>query len=67
LKVEWARVRDPLLDHPVVRFFLERNPRYHEGQELVCLTEFAADNLRSCARLAFLEGLSAEVELAGVR
>jgi hypothetical protein len=65
LKAEWAQIRDPLRDHPVVRFFLERNPRYHEGQELVCLTELADDNLRSFARHAFLEGMSAEAELAG--
>jgi hypothetical protein len=60
LKAQWAEVRDPLQEnHPAVRFFLERNPRYHAGEELVCLTEFAADNLRSIARRAFLEGFRA--------
>jgi hypothetical protein len=64
LKAQWAQVREQLHDHPAVRFFLTRNPRYHEGQELVCLTEFGADNLRSFARQAFLQGMHGDAELA---
>jgi hypothetical protein len=67
LKAQWAQVREQLHEHPAVRFFLARNPRYHEGQELVCLTEFAADNLRSFARQAFLQGMHAASELASAR
>ena len=32
--------------NPHVRFFLERNPGYRRGDELVCLAEFAWGNLR---------------------
>lgn len=39
-----------------VEFFLGRNPGYVRGDELVCLCELAADNLRPIARRAFLAG-----------
>jgi hypothetical protein len=58
LRAAWAQIREPLLEHPAVRFFLTRNPRYWAGEELVCLTELAPENLRSFARRAFLEGFS---------
>jgi hypothetical protein len=64
LKPEWALVRPQLRMHPAVRFFLERNPRFHAGEELVCLTELCADNMRSLARRAFLEGFSAAASRA---
>jgi hypothetical protein len=41
---------------PEVRFFLENNPGYARGEELVCLCELAADNLKPIARRAFLGG-----------
>jgi hypothetical protein len=62
LKPAWADVREHLQRHEVVRFFLDRNPGYASGDELVCLTELAADNLRSFARRAFVEGLHAAAE-----
>ncbi|WP_264486413.1 hypothetical protein [Luteolibacter arcticus] len=43
-------------DNPWVRFFLERNPRYDQGEELVCLTEMTDENLRRGALAAFREG-----------
>ncbi|RYD46241.1 MAG: hypothetical protein EOP83_29960 [Verrucomicrobiaceae bacterium] len=43
-------------DNPWVRFFLERNPRYDQGEELVCLTEMTDENLRRGALIAFREG-----------
>ena len=39
-----------------VAFFLARNPGYRNGDELVCLTELSADNLRPLARKQFLDG-----------
>jgi hypothetical protein len=59
LRKPWLQIRGPLLEHPAVRFFLSRNPRYWAGEELVCLTELEPSNLRSFARRAFLEGLHA--------
>ena len=41
---------------PDVRFFLETNPGYHRGDELVCLAELSATNLRSIGRTDFLDG-----------
>lgn len=57
LKAEWAGVRDVVRERAEARFFLERNPRYHEGDELCCLAALEVDNLRSLARKAFNEGL----------
>jgi hypothetical protein len=52
-------VRDHLQErHAAVQFFLERNPRFHAGEEMVCLTELSAENLRSFARRAFVRGLN---------
>jgi hypothetical protein len=41
-----------------VAFFLERNPRYADGVELLCLTEVAADNMRSFARREMERGMA---------
>jgi hypothetical protein len=54
---QWAEIREKLHVHPAVRFFLNRNPGFHAGEELVCLTELRAENLRSFAKRAFLDGL----------
>ena len=62
LRPRWADVRDPLRRNPVVDFFLARNPNHHEGDELVCMTELSVENMRSVARLAFVEGLNASVD-----
>ncbi len=43
-------------EDPDVRFFLQRNPGYARGEELVCLAEISPGNLRSFARRALLEG-----------
>lgn len=38
---------------PAVRYFLERNPGYRNGDELVCLCRLAEDNLKPFARRIF--------------
>ena len=60
LKPQWATIRDSVRRRAEVRFFLERNPRYHLGEELCCIAALEADNLRSYARKAFLEGMQDE-------
>ncbi|QTN32283.1 hypothetical protein HZ994_08050 [Akkermansiaceae bacterium] len=40
-----------------VDFFLERNPGHADGEELVCMAEMSAGNLRKFALTAFREGL----------
>jgi hypothetical protein len=38
------------LSNPHVAFFVQRNARYREGAELVCVAEIRAENMRSIAR-----------------
>jgi hypothetical protein len=46
LKPELAVVPQRRLDHPHVRFFLERNPTYALGSELACLAEISPCNMK---------------------
>lgn len=57
LRKEWATVPPKDLRKPEVRFFLERNPGYTRGHELVCLTELHPENLRPLTRRLFLQEL----------
>jgi len=41
-----------------VSFFLEKNPRYADGVELLCLTEISAENMRSFARREMERGMA---------
>jgi len=56
LRADWTDPRPAVAARADVRFFLERNPGHAQGDELCCLTELAAPNLRAHARRAFLEG-----------
>jgi hypothetical protein len=51
-----AEVSEHRRQHPHVRFFLERNPGYARGHELVCLAEIAPENMKGLARRMLLEG-----------
>ena len=44
-------------DDPHVAFFLDRNPGWMRGDELVCLTEIAPDNLTRAGHRMWQEGL----------
>ena len=59
LKPEWATIEQTEAARPDVAFFLRSNPGYISGEELVCLTELASDNLRPLARRVFEQGLKA--------
>ncbi|MBM3266203.1 MAG: hypothetical protein FJZ01_01025 [Candidatus Sericytochromatia bacterium] len=50
LKPDLAGVNDLRLADPHIRFFLERNPGYINGDELACVAELSEDNLRPIAR-----------------
>lgn len=56
LRTNWADIRDNMLERPEVKFFLQSNPRYTEGEELACITTLEKGNLRSIARRAFVDG-----------
>lgn len=61
LRAELAGVPAKDAGRAEVRFFLERNPDYRAGDELVCLCELTPDNLTRFARAWF------EAGMAGVR
>jgi hypothetical protein len=58
LKEKIAHPSEREARNPAVRFFLEKNPGYLRGHELVCLCSVAADNLKPFARRIFEEGSS---------
>jgi hypothetical protein len=49
LTPELAVPRPSKLNNPHVRFFLEQNPGYLDGDELVCVTEFSLENTKRLA------------------
>lgn len=53
LRRELSACRD---HNPWAAFFLERNPAYASGEELVCITEMHEENLRRLALAAFRQG-----------
>jgi hypothetical protein len=59
LRGPWADVREAMRRKPEVRFFLERNPGYIHGDELACLAELSATNVRPIALRAFEQGFAA--------
>ena len=50
LSAELAAIPDAKREQPHVRFFLDRNPGYVNGDELVCLAEISETNLTRAAR-----------------
>jgi hypothetical protein len=50
---------------PHVAFFLNRNPGWRRGDELVCLTEIAFENLTPAGRRMWLRGDILQGERAG--
>lgn len=62
LRSPWAEIKDDFRLKPDISYFLERNPGYFQGNELVCLTELSEENMRSHARRGFLEGLKMKLD-----
>ena len=50
LRPELAEVAAGRLKDPAVRFFLERNPHYAEGDELACVAALTPENLQPVAQ-----------------
>ncbi len=61
LRGSWADIKDGYENKPDVRYFLERNPDYYKGDELVCLMELREDNMRSHARRGFVAGMNSDL------
>ena len=53
MKKEIAEVRPEELAKPATRFFLQKNPGYRQGDELVCLCELEAANMKPLAARIF--------------
>ena len=49
LKGDLAEISEHRLRNPHIRYFLERNPGYVKGDELACLAEISAVNMKSYA------------------
>ncbi len=58
LKQEWSGIETKSLSNKDVTFFLQQNPGYQKGDELVCLTELSENNLQRFALGEFREGLN---------
>lgn len=58
LSEKWADIPEHVIEHPDVQYFLEKNPGYLNGDELVCFTELTESNLRSHALRAFKESVA---------
>jgi hypothetical protein len=57
MRAQWVELGEAIVSKPEVAFFLQKNPGYVYGDELVCLTELSDENMRFVSRTAFLEGL----------
>ncbi len=57
LKPELVEATWQRSDKPMVRYFIERNPGFASGDELVCLTELDAENLKRVALRGFEMGV----------
>lgn len=53
------------LARPEVRFFMQRNPGYAQGDELVCLCDLAPGNLTRLSRAWFEEGMTLGIGIEG--
>ena len=53
LKPEWATVPGAAQQRADVRYFLDANPGYIQGDELVCLAELSRENLKPLAQRLF--------------
>lgn len=49
-----AKPRPSEIGRPEVKYFMERNPGFRQGDELVCVCELSEANLRPIARRVFL-------------
>lgn len=58
LRPEYRGLEPERISNPHIQFFLAQNPGHAAGEELVCLCELSADNLRPWARRQFLKGMA---------
>ncbi len=56
LALEWAVPSERERARPDVRYFLEKNPGYAQGDELVCLCHLSEDNMWPLTRRVYRQG-----------
>lgn len=56
LKKTYAAIPDNQAKRKDIAFFVERNPNYTRGEELVCLCELSVENLKPLSKRIFLDG-----------
>lgn len=64
LKEDWAEIPEKDRRRPDVQFFLQANPGYKVGDELVCLTELSHENQNPLAARLFDAGFDGGLEAA---
>lgn len=65
LKEPWAKIEEAARSRPEIDFFMNRNPNFWRGDELVCICRLEPENLTSRARQRFVAAREpAEVNLA---
>jgi hypothetical protein len=57
LRDTWSDIPDNVKKRREVQYFLQRNPYYERGDELVCLCELTDTNLKPYARRIFISNL----------
>lgn len=57
LQQDWAHIPAEDMARAEVQYFLKCNPQYHQGDELVCLTELTPENLKPLSRRLFVRGM----------
>ena len=61
LKSPWSEIPENAMQRKEVRFFLERNPNYQSGDELVCLCEVDRENMKSLSKRIFDKAAASHV------
>jgi hypothetical protein len=64
LKPEWADATFQKRNSNFIRFFLEKNPGFYKGEELVCIAPISPTNLMRSAKDYILEGMAQPVHLS---
>jgi hypothetical protein len=62
LKQQWSGINQQAIQKTDIKFFLEKNPGHHQGDELVCLAELSESNLRRFALKAFCHGMQQSLQ-----
>ena len=63
LKPEWVSATFQKKGSKYAQYFLERNPHFHQGEELVCIAPIYPENMKRSAKDHLIEGMKQAVDL----